>query len=132
MPFNLGMGDQSSGDHERQRNPDVDDQVEEDTHGQIERQGQPQTYIVFPSSTPVPLFHLPVAVRATVIRIANLQAGGPSNPHDIATNRTFDDWNIRDEEEEEEQERFDAWDIDAEECPISVLQCRLPVASPAA
>jgi len=127
MPFNLDMGDRSSEDHVEEFSSCADDHVDDGTHGQTEQHGEPPAYIVFPSSTRVPLPDLPVAVRETAIRIANLQVSRPSNPHDISTDMTFDASDIG------EDESFDAWDIDAEEeFPNAVQQYRLPVAAAAA
>jgi len=118
------MGERSSEDHNEEFSPCTDDNVE-GIHGETEQHLGPQAYIVFPSSTRVPLIHLPVAVRATVIRIINLQDSCPSNPHDMGTDLTFDAWDIG------EDWSFDAWDI-AEELPNKVQHCWLPVASVAA
>jgi len=108
------MSNQSSGNDNEEFSSHAEDNADEGA------------YIVFPSSTAVPLFHLPVAIRATAIHLANLDANSASNLHAMNTDVTFHDWDVR------EDESFDAWDIDAEEFPDNVQQCRFPVASAAA
>jgi len=126
MPFNLDIGYQSSEGYVEEFSSCADDHFDDGTHVQTEQHGEPPAYIVFPSSTPVPLSDLPVAGEIA-IRIANLQVSRPSNPHDISTDMTFDAWGMG------EHESFDAWDMDAEEgFPNAVQQYRLPVAAAAA